>query len=61
MFSKKKYSCIFCSNLDKVSSKKINFCKDCKKVHNFIREKGLNKLIEYIESNNKNASAPPYN
>ena len=62
MLSRKKYSCIFCSNLDKVSSKKFNLCKDCKKVHNFIREHGLNTLIEFIESitHNKNASAPAY-
>jgi hypothetical protein len=61
MFSKKKYSCCFCSNLDKVSSKKFNLCKDCKKIHNFIRERGINTLLDFIECKTDKiiASAPP--
>ena len=58
MFSKTKYSCCLCSDLTKNSSKQINFCKDCIKVRNYLREKGINNLLELIENK---VSAPAYN
>ena len=62
-FSKsKKYSCCFCSDLTKNSSKKINFCRDCKKIRDHIRDKGIMSILSIINNDKeKLASAPPYN
>lgn len=59
MFKKSKHSCVFCSDLTKNSSKKINFCRDCLRIRNYLREKGISNLLELID--NSKPSAPPYN
>jgi hypothetical protein len=57
----KKYSCCFCSDLTKSSNKKINFCRDCKKIRDYIREKGLSYLLSIVSNNEKSIpTAPPY-
>lgn len=60
MFKKTKHSCVFCSDLTKNSSKKINFCRDCLKIRQYIRDKGIDNILELIKEK-KEASAPPYN
>lgn len=62
--SKKKYSCVFCSNLDKISSSnKIVFCGDCKKIRNYIRVNGLYSILNIINTNvlpKPKPTVPPY-
>ncbi len=58
---KKKYSCVFCSNTSEKSNKKIMFCKDCRKVRDFLREYGLRVLLDKIDNNKASApNLPPY-
>jgi len=59
ILKKKKYTCIFCSNMNETSNKKIMFCKDCRKIRDFLRESGMRILLDKIDNNK--ASAPPYN
>ena len=56
--NKKKYSCVFCSNTNETSNKKIMFCKDCRRVRDFLREYGVRLLLDKID--NSKPSAPPY-
>jgi len=35
------------------------FCKDCRKIRDFLRESGMRILLDKIDNNK--ASAPPYN
>ena len=64
MFNKKKYSCVFCSNTNEKSSKKVFFCRDCLKIRNYIRYNGIKTLLDKIEGNKNNKtlepSCPPY-
>ena len=62
ILKKKKYSCCFCSNMTETSNKKIMFCKDCRKVRDFLREYGIKSLLEKVEQSVYKASAPlpPY-
>lgn len=60
MFNTKKYSCVFCSNKNETSKSKVFFCRDCLKIRNFIREKGISTLLDKIEYLKVIASAPPY-
>lgn len=57
----KKYSCCFCSSLDKIGKNKIVFCKDCKKIRDYIRDFGLDCILSIIKKNNITATAPAYN
>lgn len=59
VFKKKKYSCILCSDTNERSSKKVMFCKECKRIKYFLRQYGMSKMLNMIEGN-KEASAPPY-
>jgi len=60
MFLKKKskYSCVFCSNIVQKSKKRVNFCSDCLKIRNWVREKGLQNLLQILEE--KTPTAPAY-
>ena len=58
MFGKnKKYSCVFCSNKNEKSNKKIFFCRECNKIREYIRDNGIKPLLNMIQDNK--ASAPP--
>jgi hypothetical protein len=57
----KKYTCCFCSNISETSNKKIMFCKDCRKIRDFVREYGIRSLLDKLEVGVMKASAPPYN
>lgn len=56
MFKSKKYTCIFCSDVNENSKNKIMFCKNCKTIRNFLHQYGMKALLEIIEK----PSAPPY-
>ena len=63
MFSKsKKYSCVFCSNKSEKSNKIIFFCRECNKIRDYIRDKGIKTLLNKIEEDNSTIppTAPPY-
>ena len=65
MIFKKKYTCVFCSNTNEKSNKKVFFCRDCIKIRNYIRDNGIKTLLNKIECNNNNnkllePSCPPY-
>ena len=53
---KKKYSCIFCSDMNETSKKIIFYCRECKKIREHIRLYGLTSILQHIEK----PSAPPY-
>jgi len=59
--SKTKYSCVFCSNKNEKSNKKIFFCRECNKIRDYIRDNGIKTLINVIEDNNKPSAPPIYN
>lgn len=58
--NKKKYSCVFCNDLTKLSTSKISFCRDCNKIRSYIRDYGLQNLLNKISQNEIQASCPPY-
>ena len=63
MFRKKsKFSCVFCSDKKEKSKDKINFCRDCQKLRNFIRDKGMDTIQDFINGNQNKIqpSCPPY-
>lgn len=63
MFKKKKYSCVFCSDTNETSSKKVFLCKECRRIKSFLRQYGMKTLLSKIEHNIDyiKPSAPPYN
>ncbi len=63
MFRKKsKFSCVFCSDTKEKSKDKINFCRDCQKLRNYIRDKGMDTIQNFINNSKEKIipSCPPY-
>ena len=61
MFKKnKKYTCCFCSDLTKITTSKVSFCRDCIKIRSYIREYGIKTLIDKITPNEKLTYPPDY-
>jgi len=53
----KKYDCVFCSDTSQKSKHKINFCRDCAKIREHIRQYGITSILEKLTI--IKASAPP--
>lgn len=56
----KKYTCSFCSDLTKLSSDKVSFCRDCLKIRSYIREYGLKSILDKLTHTDNKPSCPPY-
>ena len=55
----KKYTCCFCSDLTKISTSKLTFCRDCNKLRSYIRDYGLQTLLSKISQNEVKPTYPP--
>lgn len=56
----KKYNCILCGHDRETNKNKINFCRNCRKVKDFINEYGINSILSKIEMKiNPPPSYPP--
>ena len=55
----KKYNCVFCSDTTQKSKHKINFCRDCLKIREYIRQHGIKTLLDKINNEPIKPTAPP--
>lgn len=59
MFSKKnKFNCVLCGHDREKFKKKISFCRNCRKIKDYINEYGLVSVLDKIKQPTK-ATAPP--